>query len=76
MNTQIIRKRLFCVTGVSVIGELIPRQLMCVTGAFTESTREGAQLHKIMQFLHFCSPQSKNAAFLSKQAHNVGNRLV
>ena len=38
MITQIIRKQFFCVTDVHVIGKLIPRQLMCVNVAFTEST--------------------------------------
>ena len=38
MITQIIRKQFFCVTDVCVIGKLIPRQLMCVIGASTEST--------------------------------------
>ena len=38
MITQMIRKRFFCVTDVHVIWKLIPRQFMCVIGAFTEST--------------------------------------
>ena len=44
MITQIIRKQFFGVTDVRVIGKLIPRQLMCVIGAFTESTYEGARV--------------------------------
>ena len=36
--TQIIRKQFFCVTNVRVIGKLIPKQLICVIGTFTEST--------------------------------------
>ena len=38
MITQIIRKQFLCVTDVCVIEKLIPRQLMCVIGASTEST--------------------------------------
>ena len=38
MITQIIRKPFFCVADVHVIGKLIPRQFMCVIGAFTESS--------------------------------------
>ena len=38
MITQIIRKQFFCVTNVRAIGKLIPRQLICVIGTFTEST--------------------------------------
>ena len=38
MITQVIRKQFFCVTDVHVIGKLIPRQLMCVIVAVTEST--------------------------------------
>ena len=37
MITQIIRKQLFCVTNVRVVGKLIPRQLVCVIGTFTKS---------------------------------------
>ena len=47
--TQIIRKQFFCVTDMYVcaIGELIPRQLMCVVGAFTENSFIGARItHK------------------------------
>ena len=38
MITQIIRKLFFCVADVRAIGNLIPWLLMCVIGAFTEST--------------------------------------
>ena len=38
MITQTIRKRFVCVTDVRVIRKLIPRQLMCGIGAFTEGT--------------------------------------
>ena len=44
MITQIIRKQFFCVTDVCAIGKLIPRQLMCVIGAFTENTFKGAPI--------------------------------
>ena len=44
MITQIIRKLLFCVTGVRANGKLSPRQLLCVIGAFADSTYEGARI--------------------------------
>ena len=37
MTTQMIRKRFFCVADVCVMGKSIPRQLMRITVAFTES---------------------------------------
>ena len=47
MITQIIRKQFFCVTDVCVIAKVIPRQLMCVIGAFTEIAFIGARItHK------------------------------
>ena len=36
--TQTTQKQSVCVTDVRLIGKLIPWQLMCVIGAFTEST--------------------------------------
>ena len=48
MITQMIRKPFFCVTDVRAIGKLIPKQLMCVIGAFTENSTkylyEGARI--------------------------------
>ena len=38
MITHIIQKQFFCVTDVRAIGKFIPRKLLCVLHAFTEST--------------------------------------
>ena len=44
MITQTIRKQFFCVTDVRSTGKLLPRQLMCVIGAFAENTFIGARI--------------------------------
>ena len=52
MIAQIIRKRFFtcnrcvCVTMYTAIRNIIPRQLMCVIGAFRKYLMKAPELHK------------------------------
>ena len=42
--TKIIQKQFFCVTDVRAIRKLVPRELWCVIGAFTEVPYGGARI--------------------------------
>ena len=45
MITQMIRKRLYCVTDVRATGKAIPRKFLCVVGVHKEYLVEVPELH-------------------------------
>ena len=54
MITQMIRKKIFCVTDVCVIGKLIPRECFCVIGVYRKYHMEAPKLHKTISARKLC----------------------